>query len=47
MAKIGIFVGSSGGVTQQAAETLEELFDDVELINMEEDYDDLDQLDEF
>lgn len=47
MANIGIFVGSSGGVTQAAAETLEELFDDAELINMEEDYDDLDQFDEF
>jgi flavodoxin I len=47
MANIGIFVGSSGGVTQAAAETLEELFDGAELINMEEDYDDLDQFEEF
>lgn len=47
MANIGIFVGSSGGVTQEAAEKLEELFDDVELINMEEDYDDLEQFEEF
>jgi len=47
MAKIGIFVGSSGGVTQATAEVLEELLDDSELINMEEDYDDLDQFDEF
>lgn len=47
MAKIGIFVGSSGGTTQEAAEKLEALFDDVELINMEEDYDDLDQFEAF
>jgi flavodoxin I len=47
MASIGIFVGSSGGVTQEAAEKLEELFEDAELINMEEDYDDLEQLAEF
>ena len=47
MASVGIFVGSSGGVTQEAAEKLEELFDGAELINMEEDYDDLDQFDEF
>jgi flavodoxin I len=47
MASIGIFVGSSGGVTQEAAEKLEELFEDAELINMEEDYDDLDHFDEF
>ena len=47
MAKIGIFVGSSGGTTQEVAEKLEEFFEDVELINMEEDYDDLDQFNEF
>ncbi len=47
MASIGIFVGSSGGTTQAAAEKLEELFEGSELINMEEDYDDLDQFDEF
>ncbi len=47
MASVGIFVGSSGGTTQEAAERLEELFDDAELINMEEDYDDLDQFEEF
>ena len=34
MASVGIFVGSSGGVTQEAAEKLEELFDGAELINM-------------
>jgi len=47
MAKIGIFVGSSGGVTLSAAEALAELFDNAELINMEEDYDDLEQFDAF
>ena len=47
MAKVGIFVGSSSGATLEAAEVLEELFDDVELINMEEDYDDLEQFEEF
>lgn len=47
MASVGIFVGSSGGVTQSAAEKLEALFEGAELINMEEDYDDLEQFDEF
>ena len=47
MASVGIFVGSSSGVTQSAAEQLEELFEGAELINMEEDYDDLDQFDAF
>jgi flavodoxin I len=47
MANVGIFVGSSSGVTQTVAEQLEELLEGSELINMEEDYDDLDQFDEF
>lgn len=47
MAKVGIFVGSSGGVTLGVAQKIEELFDVAELINMEEDYDDLSQFDEF
>ncbi|MEN8726913.1 MAG: flavodoxin [Sulfurovum sp.] len=47
MANIGIFVGSSSGITHAAAEQLEALFDGAELINMEEDYDDLDQFEEF
>ena len=34
-------------MTQAAGEQLEELFEGSELINMEEDYDDLDQFDEF
>jgi flavodoxin I len=47
MANIGIFVGSSGGVTLGVAEQLQELFDGAELINMEEDYDDLEQFNDF
>lgn len=47
MAKIGIFVGSSGGVTLGVGEMLEEFFDDAELINMEDDFDGLDQFDDF
>ncbi|WP_345991777.1 flavodoxin domain-containing protein [Sulfurimonas sp. HSL-1716] len=47
MAKVGIFVGSSGGVTLSAAQMLEGLLEDAELINMEEDYDDLEQFEEF
>ncbi|MFT5661127.1 MAG: flavodoxin I [Sulfurimonas sp.] len=47
MASVGIFVGSSSGTTQEVAEKLEELFEDSELINMEEDYDDLEQFDSF
>ncbi len=47
MAKVGIFVGSSGGVTLGVAEKLEEYFEGCELINMEEDYDDLEQFNEF
>lgn len=47
MAKIGIFVGSSGGVTLGVGEMLEELFDDAELINMEDDFEGLDQFDDF
>ena len=47
MASVGIFVGSSTGATLEAAEMLEELFDDAELVNMEEDYDDVEQFEAF
>jgi flavodoxin I len=47
MANVGIFVGSSGGISLGAAQQLKELFENSELINMEEDYDDLEQFDEF
>lgn len=44
---VGIFYGSSGGTTREAAEKLESYFDDAELIDMEEDFDDVDQILEF
>ena len=47
MASVGIFVGSSTGATLEAAEMLEGLFEDAELINMEEDFDDVDQFEAF
>ena len=47
MANVGIFVGSSSGVTQEAGEKLQELFEGSELINMEEDFDGLEQFDDF
>ncbi|WP_345987005.1 flavodoxin [Sulfurimonas sp. HSL1-2] len=47
MATVGIFVGSSTGATQEVAELLEEQFEGAELINMEEDFDDLEQFDDF
>lgn len=47
MAKVGIFFGSSSGVTREAAELLGEQFGSSDLIDMEEDYDGLDQFDEY
>lgn len=47
MAKIGIFYGSSSGVTREAAELLAEQFDSVDLIDMEEDYEGLEQFDNY
>ena len=47
MQKVGIFVGSSGGVTLAAAEKLQVLFDGAALINMEEDYEDLEQFNDY
>lgn len=47
MAKIGIFFGSSSGVTRGAAELLQEQLSGAELIDMEEDYDGLDQFDDY
>ncbi|MBN2894448.1 MAG: flavodoxin [Campylobacterales bacterium] len=46
MAKVGIFVGSSGGVTMGAAEQLQKIIKG-DLINMEEDYDGLEQFEEY
>lgn len=47
MSKIGIFFGSSSGVTRSAAELLQEQFDHAELIDMEEDYDGIEQFEDF
>jgi flavodoxin I len=44
---VGIFYGSCGGVTRGVAEKLAEKLEDSELIDMEEDYDDVDQMLEF
>jgi len=47
MSKIGIFFGSSSGVTRGAAELLQEQLPGSELIDMEEDYDGIDQFDDY
>jgi flavodoxin I len=47
MAKIGIFFGSSSGVTRGAAELLADEFKGAELIDMEEDFEGIDQFEEF
>ncbi|MGD9969563.1 MAG: flavodoxin [Sulfuricurvum sp.] len=47
MAKVGIFFGSSTGATRGAAELLADQIDGAELIDMEEDYDGIDQFDDF
>lgn len=47
MAKIGIFFGSSSGVTRGAAELLADEFKGAELIDMEEDFDGIDQFEDF
>lgn len=49
MANIGIFYGSCGGATQGVAEKIAEAFevDEDNVINMEEDFDDVDQLLEY
>ncbi len=47
MAKVGIFFGSSSGVTRGAAELLAEEFNGSELIDMEEDFDGIDQFEDF
>lgn len=44
---VGIFYGSCGGVTKNVAEKLAEKFEDAELVNMEDDYDDVEQMLEF
>ncbi|HEX5710611.1 MAG TPA: flavodoxin [Sulfuricurvum sp.] len=47
MSKVGIFFGSSSGVTRSAAQLLEEQFSGAELIDMEEDYDGIEQFEDF
>jgi flavodoxin I len=49
MSKIGIFCGTAGGTSMKIAEALAEAFEveDDDLINMEEDFDDVDQLLEY
>lgn len=46
MSKIGIFYGSCGGITGEVAEEIGKFFDvdEDDIINMEEDFDDVDQL---
>ncbi|MDD2829900.1 MAG: flavodoxin [Sulfuricurvum sp.] len=47
MSKIGIFFGSSSGVTRGAAELLADEFKGSELIDMEEDFDGIEQFEDF
>ncbi len=47
MAKVGIFFGSSSGVTRSAAELLSQQLSGSELIDMEEDYDGIEQFEDF
>jgi flavodoxin I len=44
MANIGIFCATAGGTSMKIAEALAEAFDVDEVINMEEDFDDIDEL---
>ncbi|WP_024953575.1 flavodoxin domain-containing protein [Sulfurospirillum arcachonense] len=44
---IGIFCGTAGGTSLKVADALAEAFDVEEVINMEEDFDDIDQLLEY
>ncbi|WP_428026053.1 flavodoxin domain-containing protein [Arcobacter sp.] len=47
MANIGIFCGTAGGTSMIVAEALAEAFDVDEVINMEEDFDDIEQFEEY
>lgn len=49
MAKMGIFVGTAGGTSMKIADALVEEFgiEEEDIINMEEDFDDIDQLLEY
>ncbi len=47
MASVGIFCGTAGGTSMVVAEALAEAFDVEEIVNMEEDFDDIEQFEEF
>ena len=47
MANIGIFCGTAGGTSMIVAEALAEAFDVDEVINMEEDFDDIEQFEDY
>ena len=49
MAKYGIFVGTAGGTSMKVADALAEAFDieEDDIINMEEDFDDIEQFEEY
>lgn len=47
MANIGIFCGTAGGTSMKIAEALADAFEVDEVINMEEDFDDVEQLLEY
>lgn len=47
MSKVGIFFGSSSGVTRNAAELLSQQLSGAQLIDMEEDYDGIDQFEDY
>lgn len=47
MAKVGIFFGSSTGATREAAEVLADEITGAELIDMEEDFDGIDQFEDY
>lgn len=47
MAKVGIFFGSSTGATREAAEVLADEIKGAELIDMEEDFDGIDQFEDY
>jgi flavodoxin I len=47
MANIGIFCGTAGGTSMMVADALAEAFDVEEVINMEEDFDSIEQFEDF
>lgn len=47
MSKVGIFFGSSSGVTRNAAELLSQQLSGAQLIDMEEDYDGIEQFEDY